>query len=84
MIESDVNEGDVVVMYHIKIYDKVEDGDMVAVWLANQGRTTLKHIYYEEGRIRLQPANEQMEPIPESPDDVLIQGQVVRIIGRDD
>lgn len=84
MIESDVNEGDIVIMYHLKIYDEVKEGDMVAAWVANQGRTTLKYIYHDQGRIRLQPANDTMNPIYEHPDEVLIQGRVIKIIGRED
>jgi repressor LexA len=55
---------------------------MVAVWLKNEQETTLKRIYRERGRIRLQPANEQMEPIYVEPENVAVQGKVVAIIRR--
>jgi repressor LexA len=43
---------------------------------------TLKKLYREHGRIRLQPANPAMQPIFASPDEVQVQGVVVGMMRR--
>ena len=78
MIDAMVNEGDIVVM---KREPDWRNGDMVAVWLKDKQETTLKHIYREEGRVRLQPANPTMDPIfIESPEEVEVQGKVMLVV----
>jgi repressor LexA len=78
MIDAMVNEGDIVVM---KREPDWRNGDMVAIWLKDKEETTLKHIYREEGRVRLQPANPTMEPIfVESPEEVEVQGKVMLVV----
>jgi repressor LexA len=80
MIDALVNEGDVVVMRHT---GQVEDGEMAAVWLPERGETTLKRVYREGRRVRLQPANPTMEPIYfDDPSQVEVQGKVVMVIRR--
>jgi repressor LexA len=54
MIDAMVNDGDIVVMRPIT---QANNGEMVAVWLADRDETTLKYFYLENGRVRLQPAN---------------------------
>ncbi|MEO6398249.1 MAG: S24 family peptidase, partial [Tepidiformaceae bacterium] len=53
------------------------DGDKVAVWLKDRGEVTLKRIYREGDRVRLQPANSTMQPIYTTADNVEIQGRYV-------
>ena len=77
MIDALVHDGDIVVMQHQL---KAENGEMVAVRLIDQNETTLKRFYRENGHVRLQPANPNMEPIIVSPEAVAIQGKVVAII----
>lgn len=77
MIDSLINDGDVVLMQHVNV---VENGEMAAVWLKSEKEVTLKKVYREANRIRLQPANSQMEPIYVEPDDVEIQGKVIAVI----
>ncbi len=77
MIDALINDGDVVIMKHQKVAD---NGDMVAVWLRDKEETTLKKIYHEGDRVRLQPANPTMEPIYVNPASVEIQGKVVMVI----
>jgi len=78
MVDAMINEGDIVVMKHEPDW---RNGDMVAVWLKDKQETTLKHIYREEGRVRLQPANPTMEPIYiESPEEVEVQGKVMLVV----
>jgi len=43
---------------------------------------TLKKLYRENGRIRLQPANPAMQPIFAMPDQVQVQGVVVGVMRR--
>jgi len=50
------------------------------VALINNSEATLKQLFRERGRIRLQPANPRMQPIFVNPDDLLIQGIVVDVI----
>lgn len=78
MIDALINDGDTVILRH---QERVENGEMAAVWLLNESSTTLKKVYYEKGnRVRLQPANPTMSPIYVPADDVQIQGKVVMVI----
>ena len=78
MVDAMVNDGDIVVM---KRETDWRNGDMVAVWLTDKEETTLKRIYMEGHRIRLQPANPTMEPIYiDDPSTVQIQGRVVAVV----
>ncbi|MGH2379442.1 MAG: LexA family protein, partial [Candidatus Limnocylindria bacterium] len=55
------------------------DGDIV-VALLEDSTATLKRFYRERDRIRLQPANSEMQPIYAR--DVQIQGKVIGLIRR--
>ena len=78
MIDALVNDGDLVLMEPTSAWD---DGDMVAVWLKDREETTLKKIYQEGGRVRLQPANAAMDPIYVDAKDVEVQGKVLYRLG---
>lgn len=77
MIDSLINDGDVVLMQQVNV---VENGETAAVWLKAEKEVTLKKVYREEKRIRLQPSNSEMEPIYVEPDNVEIQGRVIAVI----
>jgi len=78
MVDALVHDGDVVVMRH---QQRVENGEMAAVWLKEHGEVTLKRFYQEEGGdVRLQPANPTMGPIYVDPGQVEVQGKVVMVI----
>ena len=77
MVDALINDGDIVLMQHV---NAVENGEMAAVWLRAEKEATLKKVYSEPGRIRLQPANSQMQPIYVEPDNVEIQGRVIGVI----
>jgi repressor LexA len=79
MIDALIDDGDIVLMQQTSVADNSE---MVAVWLKNEGETTLKRFYSEPGRIRLQPANVQLEPTYASPDNVEVQGRVIGVIRK--
>ena len=79
MIDALVHDGDVVIMRH---QQRVENGEMAAVWLKDRQEVTLKHFYQEaEGRVRLQPANPTMGPMYfDNPNLVEVQGKVVMVV----
>lgn len=74
MIEDHICPGDYVV---VKRQSTARDGEIV-VALVEGSETTLKRFYRENGRYRLQPANEAMEPI--WVEQVDIQGVVQSVI----
>lgn len=59
LIEDHITEGDFVL---VDRNAQPKNGDIV-VAIVEEGETTLKRFYKEEGRIRLQPANKEMQPI---------------------
>jgi repressor LexA len=76
MIEDLIDDGDYVV---VQPQATARDGDIVVALLEDNG-VTLKRFYREQDRIRLQPANAEMEPIYAT--DVQIQGKVVGVIRK--
>jgi repressor LexA len=77
MIDAMVNDGDIVIMRQQETF---RNGEMLAVWLTPSDTTTLKYVYNEGDRIRLQPANPTMDPIFVSPGDVRVQGKVMMVV----
>ncbi|OGO47505.1 MAG: repressor LexA [Chloroflexi bacterium RBG_16_64_32] len=77
MIDALVNDGDVVVM---ESTSAGQNGEMVAAWLKREQEATLKRIYREGSTVRLQPANETMQPILTDADNVEVQGRVIGAI----
>ena len=77
MIDALVNDGDMVIMEAART---ARDGEMVAAWLKREQEATLKKFYREGSRVRLQPANETMQPIYTDADNVEIQGKVIAAI----
>lgn len=74
MMEEGIFDGDVVV---IRKQPTAENGETV-VALINNEKVTLKKIFKEKGRFRLQPANPAFKPIFTKR--LVIQGKVVSII----
>ncbi|OFW67997.1 MAG: repressor LexA [Actinobacteria bacterium RBG_13_63_9] len=77
MIDALVNDGDIVIM---ESASTAQNGDMVAAWLKREQEATLKRIYREGPSVRLQPANEAMQPIHTDADNVAVQGRVIGAI----
>lgn len=78
MIDAMVSDGDIVVM---KQEVDWRNGDMVAVWIKDREETTLKYIFREGSRVRLQPANPTMDPIYiNQPENLEVQGKVVLVV----
>ena len=77
MRDAQIMDGDIVIMQST---EQIKNGDMVAAWIRPDGETTLKHYFLENGRVRLQPANPDFQPIYVDPKNVDIQGLVVLVI----
>jgi repressor LexA len=79
MINDGIHNGDYVV---VQEKDTPSNGEVV-VALVNGSEATLKRYYKEAGRVRLQPANDTMDPIYITPDmDLKIQGVVIGLIRK--
>lgn len=73
MIDEGILDGDFVI---VQYQQDAQNGDIVVVILPN-GLVTLKRIYFEKERIRLEPANSSMSPIFAT--HVKVQGKVVAV-----
>ena len=77
MIDDGILDGDLVIIARRELAD---NGEMV---VANvNGEVTLKRLYREGERVRLQPANSMMNPIYAAARDVAVQGVVVGLMRR--
>lgn len=76
MIDALIDDGDYVI---VQPQATARDGDIVVALLEDNG-VTLKRFFREKDRIRLQPANAEMEPIYAT--EVQVQGKVVGVIRR--
>lgn len=76
MIEDGILEDDYVLVQH---QNEAQNGDLVVAVLPS-GLATLKKIYFEQNRIRLQPANAEMTPIYTT--EVKIQGKIIGVIRK--
>lgn len=74
MIDDLIDDGDIVFLEPAR---SANDGEKVAVWLKDRSEVTLKRIYREGDRVRLQPANSTMQPIYTTADNVEIQGRFI-------
>ena len=79
MVDEQIKDGDFVV---VNQRERADNGEMV-IALINGNSATVKKYYRErDGRIRLQPANETMQPIYVHENDITIQGIVVGVMRR--
>ena len=76
MVDALIDDGDFVI---VQPQATAQDGDIVVALLEDNG-VTLKRFFREDGRIRLQPANAELEPIYAT--DLQIQGKVVGVIRK--
>ena len=77
MVDDGILDGDLVI---IARRERADNGEMV---VANvNGEVTLKRLYREGERVRLQPANSMMNPIYAFARDVAVQGVVVGLMRR--
>lgn len=78
MIEDGILDGDTLL---VRVQEDAPDGSIVVVLLGEEA--TVKRIYREKGRVRLQPANASMRPIVIHEDEgvqPLVQGKVVAVL----
>ena len=78
MIDEQIRDGDIVIVEDRKT---ARNGEMV-IALLNGTEVTLKKFYLVGRRIRLQPANPEVEPLVVDADQVQIQGVVVGVLRR--
>ena len=78
MIDEQIKDGDVVIVEDRKTAD---NGEMV-IALLHGLEVTLKKFYRENGRVRLQPANETLQPLIVNSHEVQIQGVVIGVMRR--
>ena len=78
MIDEQIRDGDVVIVEDRKT---AENGETVIALLQGSD-VTLKKFYRDNGRIRLQPANDSMRPLIVDPDQVQVQGVVIGVMRR--
>lgn len=79
MVDAYVDDGDIVIL---EATPAVENGQMVAAWLSREQTATLKKVYFETNRVRLQPANRKMSPIYVDLDNLQVQGRVIAVLRR--
>jgi repressor LexA len=77
MIDAMIADEDIVVMEQV---GDVKNGDVVACWLEKEQEVTLKKIYFENRKVRLQPCNPYMLPTYHDPGNVRVQGKVVAVL----
>jgi repressor LexA len=75
MVEEGIYDGDYVI---VQGREKAERGQMVVALLGDEA--TLKRFFPEGERVRLQPANSQMQPIYAPAEAVTVQGVVVGLM----
>ena len=79
MIDEQIRDGDFVIVNEKQTAD---NGEMVIALIDGTSATVKKFYRERDGRIRLQPANETMNPIYVHEDDISIQGIVVGVLRR--
>jgi repressor LexA len=78
MLEEQIRDGDIVV---VESRQTAEDGETV-IALVDGSDVTVKKLYREGGRVRLQPANAAVAPIVVDASQVQVQGVVVGVMRR--
>lgn len=77
MVDDGIHDGDFVIISHRETAD---NGEMVVALI--NGEVTLKRFYAEGNKVRLQPANPNVQPIFAPRSDVAVQGVVVGLMRR--
>ena len=79
MIDEQIRDGDYIV---VNSRDTAENGEMVVALVDGESATVKKFYRERDGRIRLQPANEAMQPMYYPAHRVQVQGIVVGVIRK--
>jgi repressor LexA len=79
MMDDHILDGDYIVVEQTQV---ANNGEIVVALVGNE-ESTVKRFYREPGgKIRLQPANAQMEPIIVPAADVKLQGKVIGVLRK--
>ncbi len=79
MVEDHILDGDYIVVEQTQVANPGE----IVVALVGEGEATLKRFYREPGgKVRLQPANAEMDPIVVLAGEVKIQGRVIGVLRK--
>jgi repressor LexA len=78
MIEACIADGDMVLMEPIKDHYSIRNGDIVSALVPGLG-TTLKYFFKRGGKIFLEAANPNYEPIELNLDEVVFQGRLLAV-----
>jgi repressor LexA len=79
MVDAQICDGDFVI---VNERQRADNGEMVIAMLEGNAATVKKFYRERDGRIRLQPANETMEPMYLNENDLSIRGVVVGVLRR--
>jgi repressor LexA len=79
MIDEQIRDGDYVV---VKERSAADNGEMVIALVDGQAATVKRFFKERDGRVRLQPANEQLSPMFYKDADLAIKGVVVGVLRR--
>jgi len=80
MIEDHICDGDVILLERVTA-SNARDGDIVVALVAGT-EATLKRIYREGDKVRLQPANASLQPIVVPAADVDVQGRLLAVLRK--
>ncbi len=78
MVDENINDGDIVLVRHQLL---VENGEAAVVYIPEKNEATLKKVYKEKNRFRLQPANPKMRPFYEK--NIQIQGKIIGVLRKE-
>ena len=73
MINAGILDGDLVIVRQTPV---AENGEIVVAMIEDEA--TVKRFYKENGRFRLQPENDRMDPI--YTDEAIVLGKVIAVI----
>ena len=79
MIDDQIRDGDMVVVHDRQAAD---NGDMVIAMLDGASATVKRYYRERDGRIRLQPSNDQTQPIYVQEGQMRVQGIVVGVLRK--
>jgi repressor LexA len=79
MIDDQIRDGDLVVVHDRQAAD---NGEMVIAMLDGASATVKRYYRERDGRIRLQPANDQVAPIYVQENQMRVQGIVVGVLRK--
>lgn len=79
MVDAGIIDGD-----HIIVHKKstATSGDIIVALILEQNEATVKRIFFEENRIRLQPENKTMEPTFFNEKEIRVLGKVTGLIRK--